>query len=206
MNLTENLLEFTSSGGEWVLWILMALSFFSLAVIIERAVYISFRQNRDQGLSANLLLYLKDKKINEAIEYITQKPTVQSQVLKIGLENLDKGSAYVGEIMESQTLLERKRLSKRVVFLATVGSNAPFIGLFGTVLGIIKAFRDLSLNISGGVDAVMAGISEALVATAVGLFVAIPATLAYNYFQKQIRVIFWDTESLTKTVLANLRQ
>ena len=206
MNLTENLLEFTSSGGEWVLWILMALSFFSLAVIIERAVYISFRQNRDQGLSANLLLYLKDKKINEAIEYITQKPTVQSQVLKIGLENLDKGSAYVGEIMESQTLLERKRLSKRLVFLATVGSNAPFIGLFGTVLGIIKAFRDLSLNISGGVDAVMAGISEALVATAVGLFVAIPATLAYNYFQKQIRVIFWDTESLTKTVLANLRQ
>ncbi len=206
MNLTANLLELTSSGGEWVLWILIVLSFFSLAVIIERAVYISFRQNRDSGLTANLLLYLKDKKVNEAIEYITQKPTVQSQVLRVGLENIDKGSVYVGELMESQTLLERKRLSKRLVFLATVGSNAPFIGLFGTVLGIIKAFRDLSLNISGGVDAVMAGISEALVATAVGLFVAIPATLAYNYFQKQIRVIFWDTDSLTKTVLANLRQ
>lgn len=80
----------------------------------------------------------------------------------------------------------RVHLERNLTFLASVGSNAPFIGLFGTVLGIIRAFADLVGNIDGGADVVMAGISEALVATAVGIFVAIPAVVAYNAFQRQV--------------------
>jgi biopolymer transport protein ExbB len=80
----------------------------------------------------------------------------------------------------------RVHLERNLTFLASVGSNAPFIGLFGTVLGIIRAFADLAGNLDGGADVVMAGISEALVATAVGIFVAVPAVVAYNAFQRQV--------------------
>jgi biopolymer transport protein ExbB len=80
----------------------------------------------------------------------------------------------------------RVTLESNLTFLASVGSNAPFIGLFGTVLGIIRAFHDLVGNASGGADVVMAGISEALVATAVGIFVAIPALAAYNGFLRKV--------------------
>ncbi len=80
----------------------------------------------------------------------------------------------------------RVRLEANLTFLASVGSNAPFVGLFGTVLGIIRAFHDLVGNVHGGADVVMTGISEALVATAVGIFVAIPALAAYNAFQRKV--------------------
>ena len=84
-------------------------------------------------------------------------------------------------------MIEKPKLEKNLNFLATVGSNAPFVGLLGTVLGIMKAFSDLAQSSGGGNDAVMAGIAHALVATAVGLFVAIPAVIGYNYFQKLVR-------------------
>lgn len=80
----------------------------------------------------------------------------------------------------------RVALETNLTFLASVGSNAPFIGLFGTVLGIMKAFNDLVGQTDGGVDVVMGGISEALVATAVGIFVAIPALATYNAFQRKV--------------------
>ena len=98
---------------------------------------------------------------------------------------------------------ERLVLERRLTFLGTLGNNAPFIGLFGTVLGIIRAFHDLSLGSMKGHTSVMAGISEALVATAIGLFVAIPAVMAFNYFQKQVDHTLSVTEALSQGVLAN---
>lgn len=80
----------------------------------------------------------------------------------------------------------RVHLERNLTVLASVGSNAPFIGLFGTVLGIIRAFHNLSGDLTGGADVVMGAISEALVATAVGIFVAIPALAAYNGFQRKV--------------------
>lgn len=90
----------------------------------------------------------------------------------------------------------RVLLEKRLGILATFGNNAPFIGLFGTVLGIINAFHSLSKEGSEfGVNAVMGGISEALVATAVGLFVAIPSVIAYNYFVRKIKMMLLEMEA-----------
>lgn len=86
-------------------------------------------------------------------------------------------------------------LEKRLGILATFGNNAPFIGLFGTVLGIINAFHTLSKGSEFGVNAVMGGISEALVATATGLFVAIPSVIAYNYFVRKIKMILLNIEA-----------
>ena len=101
--------------------------------------------------------------------------------------------------------VELTTLERTVPFLATTGSTAPFIGLFGTVLGIIKAFRDLSLETRAGASAVMAGISEALVATAIGLLVAIPAVVAYNYLQRQVKQTIVHSGSLNQQVLFRLR-
>ncbi|MDD2449355.1 MAG: MotA/TolQ/ExbB proton channel family protein [Sulfurimonas sp.] len=86
-------------------------------------------------------------------------------------------------------------LEKRLGILATFGNNAPFIGLFGTVLGVINAFAALSNESEFGVNAVMGGISEALVATAAGLFVAIPSVIAYNYFVRKIRMTLLKREA-----------
>jgi biopolymer transport protein ExbB len=91
------------------------------------------------------------------------------------------------------------------VYLATVGSNAPFVGLFGTVLGIMRAFHDLSLKSADAMEAVMAGIAEALVATAVGLFVAIPAVVLYNLFSRWVRGRMSRSDSLADLVVARLR-
>jgi biopolymer transport protein ExbB len=95
-------------------------------------------------------------------------------------------------------------MERGLSFLATVGSNAPFLGLFGTVLGIIKAFHDLAINTDEASEAVMAGISEALVATAVGLLVAIPAVVLYNVFSRWVKSRLSRSQSLANLVLARL--
>ena len=93
-------------------------------------------------------------------------------------------------------------LERNLGILGTLGNNAPFIGLFGTVLGIIKAFADLSRNQAGGAGAVMSGISEALVATAVGLMVAIPAVMAFNFFQARVRKSMARVDAMAHLVLS----
>ena len=96
---------------------------------------------------------------------------------------------------------QRQQLDRGLVVLGTLGNNAPFIGLFGTVLGIIQAFNDLSHNPEGGVPVVMTGISEALVATAVGLLVAIPAVIAFNGFQRLVKRKVANADAVMKLVL-----
>src|SRR5262249_55140363 len=101
---------------------------------------------------------------------------------------------------------ERRRFERRLAYLGTLGSNAPFIGLFGTVLGIIKAFHDLAANQAGGVQGVMAGISEALASPAVGLLVAIPAVVAYNYFNRLVRAEMGQVEWMAHLALEIIKQ
>ena len=98
------------------------------------------------------------------------------------------GDKELTAAVEGAKARERLRLERNLAFLATLGSNGPFIGLFGTVLGIIKAFHDLASSQAGGASTVMSGISEALVTTAVGLLVAIPAVVALNYFSRCVKV------------------
>ena len=106
------------------------------------------------------------------------------------------------EAMASAKSRLRLDLERNLGVLGTLGNNAPFIGLFGTVLGIIKAFADLSRNQAGGAAAVMSGISEALVATAVGLMVAIPAVIAFNFFQSRVRRAMGRVDAMAHLVLS----
>ncbi len=126
-------------------------------------------------------------------------------MLSAGRRGIGRG-ASVEALMDSELARQRVRFEQRLMYLGTLGNNAPFVGLFGTVLGIIQAFHDLSLNdpshAASSAQVVMAGISEALVATAVGLAVALPAVVAFNYFKSVVKKKIASTESLSKLLVA----
>jgi biopolymer transport protein ExbB len=107
--------------------------------------------------------------------------------------------------MTSRLVLERSALEKHLIILGSLGNNAPFIGLFGTVLGIITAFNDLAVSGQSGVSAVMAGISSALVATALGIFVAVPAVIANNAFHTRLKRLTTNAQSLIHLAQVYLR-
>lgn len=199
MNLTEKFLQFTTVGAEWVLWLLLVLSVFSVYVMIERWVFFRSLAGRDAALRKALHEALAAEDIDKARELVRGKVGPGGQIVATMLENLDRGDASVQAAINAVRPGERMRLERNLIFLGTLGANAPFIGLFGTVLGIIKAFKDLAaagVQATDNTSVVMAGISEALVATAVGLLVAIPAVVAYNYFQRRVKSMTNDADSL----------
>ncbi len=128
-------------------------------------------------------LFLAGQTVKGAKALIEGKRGIKAALCREGLNNFDEGPLVMEELINGRAMLERNRLDKRLIILGTIGNNAPFIGLLGTVMGIIRAFHDLSQATTQGPQTVMAGISEALIATAVGLFVAIPAVVFYNYFK-----------------------
>jgi len=193
----------TRIGAEWVLWLLLGLSVMSVAVMVERILF--FRRNsadtREFLMNLSELLTKGDRKRAQELAAATRG--IEARVALEGLENLSNGPRATEESMGGIVARERARYERNLAFLGTLGNNAPFIGLFGTVLGIIKAFADLSSNVTGGADAVMAGISEALVATAVGLLVALPAVVAYNLFKGKVKALLRNADVAARTVLAH---
>jgi biopolymer transport protein TolQ len=200
--LTQKLLAVTATGSEWILYLLILLSICSVAIMIERfftlkGILGASRKVADrakEAVRANDLKILDDLSRNH--------DALEGRMLSYALRYADsKGSKSVEELMNGFMLMEKPGLEKNLGFLATLGNNAPFIGLLGTVLGVVRAFADLAGS-QGNPAVVMAGISEALVATAVGLFVAIPAVVAYNYFQKQVKQIFQNAEGIKQLCIA----
>ncbi|MFH1260232.1 MAG: MotA/TolQ/ExbB proton channel family protein [Elusimicrobiota bacterium] len=183
-------------GDVWVLWLLLAASVISLGVIFER--WWVFRKNKLNfpELLDKLTGLLVEGSLTGAKQIVQDAEGMEARVALAGLDNLAKGPASVEEAMTSRLVLERSRLEKNLIVLGTLGNNAPFIGLFGTVLGIIKAFNDLAVSGSSDASVVMAGVSSALIATAFGILVAIPAVIANNVFQTNLKKKFANTQSL----------
>jgi biopolymer transport protein ExbB len=203
--LTGKLLRFTLSSAEWVLWLLVALSIASLAVMLERAVF--FRARRLQR-GEEIASRLARGELDGLRPLLEGQQALEARVLQQGLAVLSEGPEMVEEVMAATMAAERPRYERFLSFLGTLGSNAPFIGLFGTVLGIIKAFNDLgAVAIRGSAiqQTVMTGISEALVATAVGLAVAIPAVVAYNLFTRGLKSRVTRTQGLAHALVAAAR-
>jgi len=191
MDVSARFLAFTLHGATWVLWLLIALSVISMAVMLERLWYFRAHRVGRRELAADIRTLLRqDDGRGEAGAPALIEMTAPSEMTAA---------------IEGVKTRERLRLERRLPFLATLGSNGPFVGLFGTVLGIIKAFHDLAATqgtAGAGASTVMAGISEALVATAVGILVALPAVAAYNYLQRRVVSLLSGTEVLTSLVLA----
>ena len=203
--LTGKLLRITLSSAEWVLWLLVALSVASLAVILERAMF--FRARRLQRAD-EIAQKLARGELDGLRPLLEGQLALEARVVHAGLGVLGQGPEMVEEVMAAIMASERPRYERRLSFLGTLGSNAPFIGLFGTVLGIIKAFNDLgAVQIRGSAiqQTVMTGISEALVATAVGLAVAIPAVVAYNLFTRGLKNRVTRAQGMAHALVAAAR-
>lgn len=193
-------------GDVWVIWLLLALSVFSVAVMYER--WRTFRANRADfpALLKDVIEALERGDAETALQTCRKSDSSEGRIAAAGLEAFSRGPAAVEAIMASRRIEEKALLERRLIILGTLGNNAPFIGLFGTVLGIIKAFHDLALAGSAGVAVVMAGIASALVATALGIGVAIPAVMANNYFLTWSRSILGNADALAHRLMAHLRR
>ena len=202
-NIVEKLLGITLLGTEWILWLLIVLSVVSVAIMIERIFFFLKIRVDFQEFSNELTKALLRNDSDGTRRLCERSQSLESQVVLRGLEYQDKGPKAMRESMEGFLIGERQVLDRGLVVLGTLGNNAPFIGLFGTVIGIIMAFKSLSLNTAGGPAVVMAGISEALVATAVGLMVAIPAVIAFNAFNRIIKRHYANAEAVMKLLLSH---
>jgi biopolymer transport protein ExbB len=200
------------AGATWVLWLLFGVSALSVAVMADRA-RVFFRERDDLAeLVEALHRLLAEHDLDGARVRLGRSRGAAAQVALAGLAQLDRGAAAAREAMAAATGLQRARMERRLLFLGTVGNNAPFIGLLGTVIGVVGAFEALG-NTSLAATAssaqlaperVMSTIAEALVATAVGLVVAIPAVAAFNYFQGLLTTVLNDAETLGHVVLAHV--
>src|SRR5882724_4409483 len=199
------------SGAGWVLWLLGLLSASSLALAVERWLYLRRRGGDLEALARELDVHLRNDDFERARTLLAGSDAVAARVADAGLRLSDRGTGAAEKAMQSAAALERGRLERGLAYLATVGNNAPFVGLFGTVVGVIHAFEELghaahAAASSGQVasQAVMASIAEALVATAVGILVALPAIAGYNYLQRRVATLLDGSEVLNNLVLAYL--
>lgn len=200
-------------GAGWVLILMLVLSVVSLAIMLERAwLYWSLRD--DPGaLMRDLGRLLRAGDLEGARRRLEASPSAEAAVVIAGIVEAKLGADAAEEAMAGASALQKLKLEKRLTFLGTLGNNAPFIGLLGTVIGIVGAFDELgkakNATLTGAAqvapEAVMNNIAEALVATAVGLLVAIPAVAAFNWFQRIVRSTLSNTEALSHVLLAHLR-
>jgi biopolymer transport protein ExbB len=207
MNLTDKFLQLALLGANWVLWILVILSMASVAIMIERWLHYRSLAGKDADLTAGLNQDLADRDFDAASAKLKGKESPGARIVAGMLAVADKGAAAAGALMSGSRASEKIRLERNLAFLGTVGSNAPFIGLFGTVLEILRVFNLMGEEgVTSGDQAgqIMTGISEALVATAIGLLVAIPAVIAYNSFTRRVKRLMSEADALSGMALSQL--
>ncbi len=202
MSIENKLRALAGFGASWVMWVLVALSVVVVAIALERAIVLFLTKDDVTALRRNLASALGRGDLVAARGIVVASRSVEGQVLAAGLGALPRGAAAVEERLASEAQLARLGLERRLAIIGTVGSNAPFVGLLGTVIGIIRAFH--ALDASGGQmsTALMAEIGEALTATAIGLFVALPAVALFNFFQRQIAARIARAEALGREMLS----
>jgi biopolymer transport protein ExbB len=203
MGITPQFLKFALLGAEWVMYVLVACSILSFSVIIERIVYF-FKLRGDFGMFVKELTERLNS--NDSTEktaaWCAGHQMLEANVAAVGLERSKDGHKAMEDTMNATIIASRTKLDKGLTLLGTLGNNTPFIGLFGTVIGIIQAFNALSSNNASGPEVVMASISEALVATAVGLMVAIPAVIAFNVLSRAVKTKMANSETVARIVLS----
>lgn len=205
MTIVDELVKVALLGATWVLYVLFALSLVSIAAMAERWLF--FLRNRKGGelLRRELSRALADDDEDAVRRALERSGTIEAGVLRTALAFRAGGPGAVLDAVESGLAAERPALDRGAVLLGTIGNNAPFVGLFGTVLGIIEAFSYLGSGDEAAMGNVMSGISEALVATAVGIVVAIPAVVGFNLAQKKAGEVENNVLSLARLVSAWLK-
>jgi biopolymer transport protein ExbB len=204
MDLATRMSSLADFGARWVLWLLFALSVVAIAIIIERAVLFFSSRDDVSKLRRELRRLLDAGDEKQARLRLEASPSYEARVAMAGLGNPDARGA--DERMLGEKELARLHLERRLAVLGTLGNNAPFIGLLGTVIGIVRAFRALEAAQAQVSAGLMAEIGEALIATAVGLLVALPAVAAFNAFQRVVRSRLGQADVLRHEVLSYVRR
>ncbi len=205
--LSEKIFAIVHYADQAVLFVLVMMSIISIAMIFERYISLKKVSENSAAIRAKIKLILRDNNLAGFEDLAKDTDSLEGRAASQALRYLresgrESGGAGSEELFNTFMLNEKPELEKYLAVLATVASNAPFIGLLGTVLGIMKAFNDLAQATAAGQQTVMAGISVALIATAAGLFVAIPAGIFYNYYNRQVRSIYTSLESVKELALA----
>lgn len=206
--LTEALAHFFEElGAEWVLWLLVLLSVISVTVMIERWLFLRRNRVDVDSLTNEALAALKKGGEPAAQKVVANTSGMVGVVMRASLNAYHDGVDAVEEVVQSAIAKERLRYDRFLSILGTVAANAPFVGLLGTVIGVLNAFGQLASALEGQAktDLVMGSIAEALVATAVGLAVAIPAVVAYNVFKSATKRIATEAQASARLLLAHLK-
>ena len=181
--------------GGFTMYLLLFCSVLSLGVILDRvASYWKKSRVKRPAFMDKIKGVLRQKDLARALEICRETEAPFAKVILAGLEKAGRSEKLVNGVMERQITVESGKLEKLTSIVATIGNIAVYIGLFGTVLGIIRAFHDISMAGTGGMDVVIGGVAEALITTATGLAVAVPSVVLYNYLSRRIERFVNDME------------
>ncbi len=206
LSLIEIFTKLAGLGAEWVMWLLIGMFTLGIIIAVER-LYLFFSTKVDVTATARKLSgLLESEALEQARALVGNGKGMEERVVSDALSMYERGADAVEEVAQASLIREKQRYERALMYLGTVGSNGPFIGLLGTVIGVIISFGELGRNPKGGLEVVGPGISEALVATAVGLLVAIPAVISFNWFKSLLKQRINNTDFLTRLVIAQLKR
>ncbi len=205
MDIQAKITSLAALGATWVMWLLVGLSIAGMAVALERALVLIWRRENLAKLKADVMGLLRLGKTREARDRLGKSRAVEAQVVAAGLDDPEASIAAVEERLAAGAQVAKLRMERRLAFLGTLGSNAPFVGLLGTVIGIVRAVHELNRAAGRVTAGLMSEVGEALVATAVGILVALPAIASFNYFQRMIKGRLTGADVFGKEVLAVLK-
>jgi len=205
MDIQQKLTGFAMMGATWIMWLLVALSVGGVAVALERAIYLIRTSENARKLKQQIIGLLRSGDLGEARARLARSPSHLAGIIAAGLERPEEGTEAAEERMNGALQMAKLRMEKRLAFLGTLGSNAPFIGLLGTVIGIIRAFHSLNESAGKVTSGLMTEVGEALVATAIGILVALPAIAFFNFFQRIIKARLARAQAFGNEVLAVLK-
>jgi biopolymer transport protein ExbB len=199
----ETLFSIAEASAHGILYFMGVLSIVSVAIMVERFFALKKISASSNGMTEGFKSVIQGQDLKEIEKYSETNTSLESRALGHGLNFVKAhGGNGLVELFDSFKTVERPELEKNLNILGTIASNAPYIGLLGTVMGIMKAFNDLANSPGQGNEVVMAGIAHALVSTAVGLAVAIPAVAAFNYFQKRVGLVLSNIDAARDLCLA----
>ena len=202
MDLSRAFVDFAQLGANWVLWLLIALSVISVGVMIDRALWLRRRDTDTERFTRELRGAFERDELDRLTAKYMDDPAIPVQVGLRGLAVRTQGAEAAAEAMHGERVRWRRAADRNLIVLGTLGNNVPFVGLFGTVLGVINAFQHLTVKSADAEKETLSTIAEALSATAIGLLVAIPAVIAFNYFSRKVRVMMGGADEVAHAVLA----
>ncbi|HVK88988.1 MAG TPA: MotA/TolQ/ExbB proton channel family protein [Kofleriaceae bacterium] len=201
MDLAQAFVDFAQLGANWVLWLLILLSVISVGVMIDRFLWFRGRDTDTERFLRELRGAFERDELERLEKKYKDDPAIPVQVALRGVRERARGAEVVAEAMHGERARWRRGADRNLMILGTLGNNVPFVGLFGTVLGVISAFQNLTVKSAEAERLTLNAIAEALVATAVGLLVAIPAVAAFNYFGRKLKVVMTGADECAHAVL-----